>query len=101
MKKFTPLLLCISLFSLNETRAQCNFTPTITPNNPVLCPDQTDTLWTQVYDSYQWYKGNNPIDGATNQYLIVTQQHDVGLKFKVAATQDGCTAFSASVLVDE
>ena len=86
--------------SNNEVAAQCSFTPTVTPNNLMLCPNTQDTLWTQSYDSYQWYKAGQPIPGATNQFLVVDAFMDAGYNFKVSATQAGCTEMSDSVLVD-
>lgn len=80
--------------------AQCSHTPTITPSNLILCPNENDTIWTQAYDSYQWYKNGNPISGATNQYLVVNHFNDAGYYFSVDATLNGCTETSAQVLVD-
>lgn len=80
--------------------AQCPFTPTITPSDLVLCPDESGTLATQAYDAYQWYKDGSPITGANGQTLAVQQSADAGSTFTVSATLDGCTEMSASVLVD-
>ena len=80
--------------------AQCTFTPTVTPNNIILCPNDSAELTTQEYDSYQWYKGSDPIVGATSQTLMVHQYEDAGYEFKVAATLDDCTESSVPVLVD-
>jgi hypothetical protein len=76
------------------------FTPTITPSNLILCPNESDTLWTQVYDSYQWYKDGNIIPGATQQYLVVDYFNDSGYYFKVEVDSGGFTEISDSVLVD-
>ncbi len=100
MKIFlTTLIIITGILTCLNGLAQCSFTPTIIPSQPILCPESTDTLMTQTYDSYQWYKGNNPIPGATNQFYIV-DGNDVVEEFKVAATLDGCTEFSDAVLVD-
>lgn len=99
MFRSASLLLLIMIICQNYLAAQCTFTPTVVPGQPILCPNGSDTLWTQVYDSYQWYKNNNPVSGATNQFHVVTQS-DMLKQFKVAATLDGCTENSASVLVD-
>lgn len=80
--------------------AQCTFTPTITPNAPILCPNDSALLTTQAYDAYQWYKDGSPVTGATGQTLVVHQFADAGSSFTVSATLDGCTEMSASVLVD-
>lgn len=80
--------------------AQCAFDPTITPTGIILCPNETDTLWTQQYDSYQWYRGANAIPGATNQYYVVDYFNDAGYNFRVEATLNSCTEISPPVLVD-
>ena len=97
MKNF--LLACLLISLGKQLAAQCSFDASVTPANPILCPNSTDTLWTEEYDSYQWYKGNNIIAGATNQFYVVTE-NDILKKFKVEATLDGCTEFSEAVLVD-
>ncbi len=99
MLRFSALPCLIMLMEWSTALAQCTFTPSIIPVQPILCPNATDTLWTQEYEAYQWYKNNNMIAGATNQYLVVTQ-NDILKQFKVAATLEGCTENSASVLVD-
>lgn len=102
ISRFSPALSLLALGMLVQTsaKAQCVFTPTITPSAPVMCPGETDTLWTQSYDAYQWYKEGVAISGATQQFLIVNYGADAGSSFSVAATQGGCTEISASVLVD-
>lgn len=100
MKKnllFTAAMLLIASFT---GHAQCSFTPTITPNGLIMCPTDPDTLWTQPYDSYQWYRGGQPIPGATQQYYVTDYIQDAGYYFKVEATQSACTEMSDSVLVD-
>lgn len=101
MKKlsFVITLLFLGLIS-GDLKAQCSFTPTVTPNGLILCPNETDTLWTQEYDAYQWFKDGVAIPGATNRYLPVHQISDVGSYFKVNATVSACTEMSDSVLID-
>lgn len=99
MKAILFTLLFVVSFSILKTRAQCSFDPTITPSQPILCPNSIDTLWTQVYDSYQWYADNILIPGATNQFYVATQ-NDLLKSIAVAATLSSCTEFSPSVLVD-
>lgn len=97
--KITVVLSCVvTLLCYGKVNAQCTFTPTI-PAAPILCPNETDTLWTQEYDGYQWYKDGVTISGATEQYLVVSEA-DILSYFKVAATDDGCTEMSDSVVVD-
>lgn len=80
--------------------AQCPFDPTIDPPALILCPSESATLSTQAYDAYQWYKDGNPIPGAIGQTLAVSAFNDAGSSFSVAATLNGCTETSPSVLVD-
>lgn len=100
MKQFFYLAgLAFTLYG-NLAYGQCSHEPTVTPSNLILCPNESDTLWTQVYDSYQWYKNGNPIAGATNQYLVVDHYNDSGYDFSVEATLNGCPEMSPTVLVD-
>ncbi len=80
--------------------AQCTFDPTVTPNDLTLCPNSFDTLWTEVYESYQWYDDGNIIPGATNQFLVVDDANYLLSNISVEATSSGCTEMSPSVLVD-
>lgn len=94
------IILFAALSAVTTVSAQCAHEPTVTPSNLILCPNETDTLWTQPYDSYQWYRGSTPIPGATNQYLVVDQANDAGYNFSVEATLNSCTEMSPQVLVD-
>lgn len=95
------LFLLISILIFNtKTTAQCPFNPTITPANLILCPNESDTLWTEVYDSYQWYKDGNIIPGATDQFLVVDAFNYGGSMVSVEATLSSCTEMSPQVLVD-
>ncbi len=90
----------LSLFAASALSAQCDYTPTITPTDVILCPEGSATLSTQAYDSYQWFKEGSPIAGATGQTLVVEHFADAGYMFTVQVSLDGCTATSAAVLVD-
>lgn len=74
----------------------CSHTNTIYPNNLILCPNETGTIWTQPADSYQWlnYLGN-PIAGATNQSLEVYTGN-----YSVITTINGCVEISPQLFVD-
>lgn len=80
--------------------AQCTFTPTITPADLILCPGESALLSTQEYDSYQWFRDGQAIDGATQQTLAVDYFTDSGYSFTVLAEQDACSELSTPVLVD-
>lgn len=99
MKKLLIILSATIFIIADKASAQCNFTATITPKNPILCPNSSDTLYTERADAYQWLKNNNPIAGANKRYLIV-HQNDVGSLIKVASTRNGCTDTSKRVLID-
>lgn len=101
MKKllFTIMTIGVIAFS-KEAKSQCNYVPTVYPENLIMCPGAKDTLWTQVYDTYQWYKEDTLIPGATNRYLVVDQYWDAAYRFKVVTTLNGCKDTSASVMVD-
>ena len=80
MKKLLFTVLAIFVFGYSQdAKAQCNYVPTVYPADLILCPNATDTLWTQVYDSYQWYKDDSLIQGATNRYYVVDQYWDAFL----------------------
>lgn len=115
-------LIVLSLFLLvkiSNINAQCTFTPTITsprlgaqfPNKVIFCDTESETLSTQTYESYQWYKKQwssqvpnpNPwmtIPGATSQDLTINGADDGMYYFKVETTLHGCTSQSAALLAD-
>jgi hypothetical protein len=98
MHKFIALV-GLFLVGTNVCKAQCAHTPTVFPSL-IMCPNSQDTLFTQSYDSYQWYKDGSMIAGATNPYYVVNAATDVGSVFAVEATLAGCAELSADVLVD-
>lgn len=110
MKNLSKVLktwaLCLIFIHLGGfVKGQCSFTPTIL-GNVMLCPNDTNVLFTQTYSSYQWYKrlylfGSwAPIAGAVSQSITVDQFNDSGFEFMVEVSQGTCTAVSDSVLVD-
>lgn len=99
MRRILLLLVCMICFHWSSY-SQCPHNPTITPMNPILCPNESDTLWTQSYDSYQWYKDGNLLPGETNQYLVVDATNYGLSNITVEATDAGCSELSPSVLID-
>jgi hypothetical protein len=84
-----------------NAKAQCHLNPVIAPNNLILCPNATDSLYTtEEYDTYQWYRGDKEIAGANSRYLMVNQYDDAGYYFTVVVTKNQCKAASDKVLVD-
>ncbi|MDH6251707.1 hypothetical protein M2347_001434 [Chryseobacterium sp. H1D6B] len=117
----TKLIFLVFYLFLNTLNisAQCTFTPTITSprlgvqfsGSVVFCNTESETLSTQVYDTYQWYKqewdwqtpNNNPwvpIPGANSQDLTINGSSDMLNYFKVEVTLNGCTAESQKILAD-
>ncbi|WP_299181439.1 T9SS type A sorting domain-containing protein [uncultured Chryseobacterium sp.] len=107
------------LFSIANLKAQCSFNPTITsprlgvlfPDKVVFCNSETETLSTQVYDTYQWYRQEwtwqtpnpnpwVPIPGATSQTLTIDGTNDMLYYFKVEVSINDCTAESPAILAD-
>lgn len=117
MKTKLIFLAFLFLSILNLKAQQC--TPTITsprlgamfPDKVVFCNTETETLSTQPFDSYQWYKQEwtwqtpnpNPwvaISGATSQNLTIDGANDMLYYFKVQVTQNDCAAESPAILAD-
>lgn len=94
-----PLSLLSAFLFGTGLSAQCTFTPTVSPNDLILCPFTEALLSTGTYDAYQWYKDGELIEGATSQTLTVSSMDAVS-SFAVEATLNGCTEMSAEVLVD-
>jgi PKD repeat protein len=83
--------------SIQKTISFCQHSPTIFPDSLIVCPGSTDTIQTQIYDSYQWYdESGNAILNETNNYLIPVG----GNFYSVETTLNGCTEMSPKVFVD-
>ena len=79
----------------------CAHTPIISPDTLLLCPSGSDTLWTQLGSSYQWYNNGIPILGATNQYLVASRSVQL-IDFpypSVLTTNAGCSELSKQAFV--
>lgn len=112
MKKsiFLSPVYMIILFGGVETnvQAQCQHNPTILGGTTLLCPpDELDTVSTQTYDAYQWYRRVFVLDtawtiipGATNKQLPIDFFNYAGMEIRVAATLNGCTEYSPLQLID-
>lgn len=107
MKKLYALIAIICPFIalaqepvLGPPPPPCDHMPIITPGSIILCPNTSDTLWTQHYDTLQWYKDGMPILNATDSFYVVDAFADGGSTFTVSATLNNCTQISEPVLVD-
>ena len=80
-----------------KTATFCSHSPRILPDSLIQCPNSQDTLWTQVFDAYQWLDENgNPLIADTNQYLIPSG----GYLFSVETTLNNCTERSPAAYVE-
>ncbi|MEO6489791.1 MAG: DUF4886 domain-containing protein [Ferruginibacter sp.] len=74
----------------------CPFNPVILPDSIIICPNSSDTLWTQTYNSYMWFNETGEmIPGETNQYLSPVNPGN----YSVLATQNGCSEMSPQSIV--
>lgn len=96
-----PLLMLIFSVLFSKLLIATTPNPTIINGNVILCPPNgQETLITQLYDSYQWYKDGIAIPGATQQTHVVTFANDLLSTFQVFVTLGGQSAMSPSILVD-
>jgi len=109
IKNLFMRLTCVFLgfFYFSFISAQCDHSPTIeTEGNFILCPSEVTQIFTQEYDSYQWYKKSfsgtdwEIIPGETSQFLDISQGIDDLYYFNVATTLNGCSETSPEVLID-
>lgn len=87
---------------IDTTISFCNHTPRIFPDTLLLCSNSSDTLWTQAGDAYQWYNNGIPILGATNQYLVVSNNFQL-IDFpnpSVLTTKAGCSELSKQSFIE-
>jgi len=103
-KNYYPIVtifaLLLILFSASRPALANSPNPTIINGNVILCPGGQETLITQEYDTYQWYKNGNLIPGATQQTHVITFYQDVGSNFSVFVTLGTQSAMSLSIFVD-
>ena len=75
----------------------CNHTPLVFPDSLLHCPNAIDTLWTQVFDSYQWLGASgNSIPNANNQYFIPVNDN----LYSVMTTLNNCSEISMQTYVE-
>lgn len=79
-----------------KTVTFCPSTHTIYPNL-ILCPNTTDTIWTQEAENYQWLNHQGEAIPNGNQQFYVASPGN----YAVLTTLNGCTEQSPQILVDE
>jgi hypothetical protein len=79
--------------------AQCHLHASVNSSSPMLCPGGKDTLSTQFYDTYQWYRNNKVIPGADKHFLVILQAQDEGASFTVRVTKNSCADTSDAVVL--
>ena len=102
MLKYSAFLFFFS-FSIIQISAQCTFDVPITVMNPVgnntYCPNDTVTLTTGQFDSYQWYynfssntnTGGTPYQGGNTQTIKVPASQFALAYFYVIGTVNNCS----------
>ncbi|GEM_PF-1119410 len=103
MKKTLLYALTALLTMAGAITAQAQCVPVITPGSMILCPNETDTLWSDVHDTYQWLQDGNIIAGATDQFLVVDANTMGGSMISVVTTTTGCpnaTDTSDEIFID-
>ncbi|MFN8395426.1 MAG: T9SS type A sorting domain-containing protein [Bacteroidia bacterium] len=97
------VILFFLLLSTQLLQAQPN---PVVHGDSLLCPNSTGVVFTQQFDSYQWYKrpyggtSSTAIPGATNSSLTVDYFNYAASYVSVFVTQNGDTATSPEFLVD-
>ncbi len=104
------LSLSLSLSLGVNLQAQCSFDVSLSPENPILCPNSSIQLEVSgdSFDSLRWFKwlGYNwdpvqEISSAANQTThMVNSFNDAAYNFWVEAWKDGCMERSDTQLVD-
>ncbi len=74
--------------------------PTIINGNVILCPEGTEALMTQEYDTYQWHKDGSPVPGANEQTFVIDYFNYVGSSISVFVTLGDESAMSPTIFVD-
>ncbi len=79
-----------------DTITICGHDPRIYPDSLRLCPNVSDTLWTQPSDAYQWIDNEgNFLVNDTNQFLVTS----IPGFYSVLSTVGGCSEMSPPVYV--
>lgn len=100
--------ICLVFFSIvfvPSANSQCDPMPEVF-GDTILCPNGEGELYTQTFDSYQWFRRGysdtvtEMISGATSQTITINAGDDGLYYFSVEVTEDTCTVRSEEVLVD-
>lgn len=83
--------------SIKKQVTFCPYDLSITPEDLLIYPGTTDTLWTQEYEQYQWMnESGDSILNQTNQYIIP----EIGTTYTVRVLKNGCSEWSAPAMVN-
>jgi hypothetical protein len=86
---------------MNFLAAQCDFNIDLEASSTILCPNDSVTLSVQdTFDSYQWYREGEALQGDTLSILEQSQFEAGGATYYVLVTHEGCTESSDSLLID-
>lgn len=97
LNQLIKICILIFLLGIGEVFA---LNPTIINGDVMLCPNSQETLVTQTYDTYQWYKDGNAIPGATAQTHVIDYYNDVLSTFSVFVSLGDESAMSPTIFVD-
>lgn len=90
-----------SLVLMNILFAQCDLNIQLEASSTLLCPGDSVTLSVQdTFDSYQWYREGEILEGDTFPILEMSQYDAGGATFFVMITHEGCTELSEPLLID-
>lgn len=81
--------------------SQCDFSVQITASSVLLCPGTEVTMHVpDTFDSYQWYRDEELLEGATESELTLSYYDAAGSHFSVVLVQDDCSERTPELLVD-
>lgn len=90
-----------SLFLMNFLSAQCELNIQLEASSTLLCPGDSVTLSVQdTFDSFQWYREGEILEGDTFPVLRMSQYDAGGATFFVMITHEGCTELSEPLFID-
>lgn len=77
----------------------CDHDPLVFPSDLILCPNESDTLFTISGDEYRWFRDGIEIPLETDSFIVVSS-FQAGSSFAAEVTINGCAETSEPVLLD-